>query len=314
MLSRFRKETAALELYGKLPIAKDYLRVGGGTGAGIALRDWLDQGFSSRVEKDSPPTVAWAGRFLISGYGGDPIMGCSWPSSDSGGLRPFPFTAFIERRRKTIASEWAAGGAALRPLWVEIQGAYSAHRSYADGNGYLTAMRGIEIDMSAHPEQPVQQVDFDAWVNTLWPDERVDGLVHALAEIGRLAGKKHTGPIRLPLVGDLPKVSQVHAWWFAMCELGLLHRGELPTVFFPQVETDGQAASFATFFLGPLDPSHQVWIGPPRSAAESGALGPGDLAQSALRIAGDARPASEATPPLFESLRGPLISARAHTR
>ena len=46
MLSRFRKEVASVELYGKLPIAKDYLRIGCGEGAGLAFRDFLDQAIS----------------------------------------------------------------------------------------------------------------------------------------------------------------------------------------------------------------------------------------------------------------------------
>ncbi|MEM9379935.1 MAG: TagF domain-containing protein [Planctomycetota bacterium] len=308
MLHRFRKEIAPIELYGKLPIAKDYLRVGGGTGAGIALRDWLDQGFSSRAERGAAPTLAWAGRFLLGGYSGDPIMGCSWPSSDSGGLRPFPFAVFTARRRRTAASEWAAGGAGLRPIWDDLRGAYTAHRSYADGSAYLDAMRGTEIDMARNADAPPQQVDFDAWVTALWPDEGVDGLVHVLTELARLAARGHRGPVRLPLVSDLPSTSQAHAWWSAMCDLGLTVRGELPTVFFPQVEEDaaGDASAYACFFLAPLDPAHQVWIGPRRDP-----LGAGDLALPEPRFAG-AAPPSEATPPLFESLRGPLASARAH--
>ena len=81
MLNRFRKEIAPIELYGKLPIAKDYLRIGGGTGAGIALRDWLDQGFSSRVERGAVPTLAWPGRFLIGGFSGEPTSNDASTSS-----------------------------------------------------------------------------------------------------------------------------------------------------------------------------------------------------------------------------------------
>ena len=38
---RFRRESPQLQLYGKLPLAKDYLRVGASKGAGLDLRDWL---------------------------------------------------------------------------------------------------------------------------------------------------------------------------------------------------------------------------------------------------------------------------------
>ena len=36
MFSFLRKESVALQLYGKLPLAKDYLRIGCGQGAGAA--------------------------------------------------------------------------------------------------------------------------------------------------------------------------------------------------------------------------------------------------------------------------------------
>ena len=66
MLSRFRREIAAVELYGKLPIAKDYLRVGGGEESGLALRDWLDRGFSPTSDAEHRPLLAWPGRFVLA--------------------------------------------------------------------------------------------------------------------------------------------------------------------------------------------------------------------------------------------------------
>lgn len=304
MLSRFRKEVAEVELYGKLPIAKDYLRVGGGEGSGIAFRDWMDRGFSPTRGGEHRPTLAWPGRFIVADHSGDPLMGCSWPSSDSGGLRPFPFAAFLSRRRKPLLAAWEDGGVTLRPLWDQLTGVFTAHRSYGDGQSYLAAMRGRSTSIAKPAKSSPQRVDFDLWFSTAWPEGGQEELVDVLAALKRLAPRE--GPIRLPVVAGLPVIPQVHAWWIALTELGLLSADEVPTAFFPLHGEDLTAPHFVAFFTGPLHPSDQPWLAAPASK-----LGPGDFATPVVRAVADVPPVSEATPPLAESMRGPLISARA---
>lgn len=304
MLSRFRKEVAAVELYGKLPIAKDYLRVGGAEENGIAFRDWLDRGFSPTRGGEHRPSLAWPGRFIISDHLGDPLMGCCWPSGDSGGLRPFPFTTFLSRRKKPLLAAWEDGGVALRPLWEEMTGVFTAHRSYGDGESYLAAMRGRSLSIPKPDEGPPQRVDFTAWVSSVWPEGGQEELVDVLAALKRRGA--HEGPIRLPIVAGLPTVPQVHAWWLALTELELLSTEEVPTAFFPLRDDELSAPLFVAFFRGPLQPSDQSWLAAPDSK-----LGPGDFASRVIRAVADAPPVSEATPPLAESMRGPLISARS---
>lgn len=305
MLSRFRKEIAPIELYGKLPIAKDYLRIGGGHGAAIALRDWADQSYSTLGDRADPPTLAWPGRFVLAQYSSDPLMGCAWPSSDSGGHRPFPFFAFVTRRRKALATQWQDGGAALRPLWDRLVGVFTSHRSYGDGQSYLAAMRGEEIEVGALHTPEAQRVDFDQWLEALWPDGGTDDLVRVLAQ---LAARRGASPVRLPLVAGLPSLPQVHAWTFALTELGVLTRGALPSMVFPVAGEDGENSQFVTYLLEPLDPSHEPWLARP-----SEPLGESDHAHAERRYVSTPTPPSESTPPLAESLRGPLVSARAYS-
>lgn len=306
MLNRFRKEIAPIELYGKLPLAKDYLRIGGGKGAAIALRDWLDQGFSSQVERGAVPSVAWPARFMIGGYNGEPLMGCLWPSSDSGGLRPFPFASFMERRRKALTSDWESCGGTLKPIWDRLALVYGSHSRYSDGQSFLQSVRGQEIDVSAAPTAEAEQIDFDAWVGALWPDDGVDGLVETLVGTGGQGKFGPADPLRLPLVNNLPTLTQAHAWWFALVELGHLRRGDCPTVFFPQPHGSDVAPHFITFFRGPVKPAQQLWIGP-----IDGEIRPGDFGQMESIHVGEAPVAGESVPPLTASLRGPVASARA---
>lgn len=304
MLSRFRKEVADVELYGKLPIAKDYLRVGGGDGGGIAFRDWMDRGFSPTRSGENRPTLAWPGRFIIADHGGDPLMGCSWPSSDSGGLRPFPFATFLSRRRKPLLAAWEDGGVTLRPLWDQLTGVFTAHRSYEDGQSFLAAMRGRSISIPKPMRSAPQRVDFDLWVSSAWPDGGQEELIDVLAALKSPA--RVEGPIRLPIVAGLPAIPQVHAWWIALIDLGMLSVDQVPTVFFPLQGGEVACPHFVTFFTGPLRPSDQPWL-----AAPEARLGPGDHAPTLVRAVAEAPPVSEATPPLAESMKGPLISARS---
>lgn len=309
MFSRFRRETAAVELYGKLPLAKDYLRVGGGEGSGLTFRDWVDHSFSPVQDSNHRPLLAWPGRFILAGHGDDPLMGCSWPSSDSGGLRPFPFMAFVRRRRRPLQAAWMAGGAGLRSGWDELAGIFTAHRSYGDGQSFLAAMRGRSISFPREPEAGPQPVDFEGWVQSCWPEGGVDELVTTLADLGRLGSQRWKGPIRLPLVAGLPQLPQVHAWWTALGELGLIDHGEVPSVLFPLDQEADEVPHFVTFLPQPLRTDHQPWLSPPGSR-----LGEGDHAPLAVRAIHSPPPPSESTPPLSESMKGPLISARARVQ
>src|SRR5262245_31500865 len=107
MFSFLRSETAGVELYGKLPLAKDYLRVGCGEGSGLALREWLDRAFSGAADSVHPPQLAYPMRFVTGDALGAPLSGCAWPSSDAGGLRKFPFALFVERKRKPLVEDLA---------------------------------------------------------------------------------------------------------------------------------------------------------------------------------------------------------------
>ena len=77
-----RKESPELQVYGKLPLAKDYLRIGASSGASMALRSWLDEGFSGGPRGERQPRLAWPARFIIgSRWGGAPLLGWELPDA-----------------------------------------------------------------------------------------------------------------------------------------------------------------------------------------------------------------------------------------
>jgi hypothetical protein len=306
---RFHREAPYLQAYGKLPLAKDYLRVGASQGHGRALREWLDRAYSGSVaSKSAAPSLPWPGRFVVCCGAEEPVLGSIWASSDRGGERPFPFALFVERRRKALLSELTEDESALPELWRTLERAYDAHRGAADGESYLAWMRDQELPLREIPPVRSPRVSWDAWVRALWPDEGLGELGELLISLLRLAKLGHRGPLRLPLAQDVAPLPQVLAWWSALGATGVLARAELPTLYFPQDVQGTSEPSFCTFYFRSLSAADAIWIAP-KSA--HGDLGEGDYTPAAPRRIGAAEPVPQSAPALAESMRGAVASARA---
>lgn len=306
MFSFLRKESPSLQLYGKLPLAKDYLRIGAGDGAGRSLRDWLDSSFSGAAGSEAP-SLPFAMRYLLDASSGS-LMGCLWPSSDSGGLRPFPFSIFLERKRKAVLGDLETGLALSSSLWRKLDATHLAHCSVSDGQSYLEAMRAQTLDMeSIEPARP-QPLDFDAWLAALFGSEGRAGLERLFSGLRLLRPSTPRGPLRLPLVGNMPQVPQVVAWWKVVVQIGLAEDSQLPTLFFPDRAQNGKEPSWVLFFPRSLQPGDVRWLS---SARDSSARGPGDFVagRDAALASGAAAPESAA--PLADSLRGALLTFNA---
>jgi hypothetical protein len=302
-----RTETAAVELYGKLPLAKDYLRVGCGADSGLALREWLDRAFSGAAGAEGPPALAWPMSFVTGDALGPPLCGCAWPSSDAGGLRKFPFALFVERKRKALLEDLEDGLARTASVWRKLDGFYAARANFGDGQSLLAGMRGKEIEIDALEAAPDERVDFDSWVRALWPSDQREGLTRALAQLESLKRAAYRGPLRLPIASDLPLRAQVHAWWKLCVAVELLEQGALPTLFAPSGAIDAQEPAFVVFLRGALAPADAAWL---VSAREVAARAEGDLCDGAAAHANAPSPAAENAPSLADSLRGAWIGVR----
>jgi hypothetical protein len=311
LFDRFQREAPYLQAYGKLPLAKDYLRVGASQGHGRALREWLDHAYSGSVNaKGEAPSLPWPARFIVGCGADEPLMGSIWASSDRGGERPFPFALFVERRRKLLASELGEDETALAAIWDELERAYEHHRGVADGESYLAWMRERSLAPKDLRQSRLDRVSWDTWVRALWPEDGLDALQEILVSLMRLGRVGHRRPLRLPLVQDLPVYPQVHAWSSAIAAAQLLPKGELPTHFFPQAPQNGSEPSFCTFFLSAIGPADAAWIAP---KSVHGDLGEGDYTPPVPHRAGADGPTPEHAPLLADSLRGAIATARART-
>lgn len=269
MFSFLAKEEPPLQLYGKLPIAKDYLRVGCGSDAGRGLRQWLDRGFSGEVG-DAAPVLPYALRFLWSDPGGEVLQGTLRPSSDAGGLRVFPFALFVERRRKAIKQERALTGAGDEGWWRALERCQAELSVNAEGGALLAAARGCKVQRSEPGEKQEAAsggVDLEAWIAALWPHEGRAGFDRALQGIeAALRGAtrdERIAPLRLPLAWGSPMGPQVDAWTRALQELGWDSRRSAPTLFYPEsaaVSGASPAAAFLLVLARPPEPSEVRWL------------------------------------------------------
>lgn len=310
MFRRFLKEgPPALQLYGKLPLARDYLRVGASKGAGRDLREWLDSAFSSMADRGGAPRFPWPLRMVVAGAEGDPLLGSGWASSDRGGERSFPFVLFVERRSRTLIDAVPEELNGLEDLWRQLEELYAQRDQYADGEAFLGGMRGRELEQGGPALRgEVLRVSYPSWVEALWPEEAGEGLVRTLISLGRLLREGHRGPLRLPLVSDLPPAPQVSGWWSVLSELGAWPQGEVPSLFYPQrAQATGDEPAYVVFLRGRLRVEEAAWTSSARGQAN---LGRGDYTRGAPCLAGEA-PVGENVPPLAVSMRGALATARA---
>ncbi len=303
-----RSESPAVQLYGKLPIAKDYLRVGCGEGAARDLREWLDRTFGSARSDDDELRLSEPLRFLGQGAR-EPLQGCLWPSSDAGEHRSFPFTVFVERREKALQADLAAGNLSeAEAVWRVLDETRERCLGASDGQELLGAERGRELEVGAYERIGGAPADLDAWLDALFGDARLDGLHELFARLDELARARHAGPWRLPLVRDLPARDQVIGWVVVLRGVGALAPDGVPTLFFPpRPLVAGAGTGTLVVAREPLDDARVAWL---TRAAGEGALGPGDFS----RADDDAR-GSGAAPPegsvwLRDALRDALASWR----
>ncbi len=242
MFSFLGKEQAPVQLYGKLPLAKDYLRVGAGQGAGQNFRDWLDRAFSQAPNAKDALTLAWPAAFVLGDSWGAPLVGAAWPSSDTGGLRPFPFVAFVERKKKAVQEDLEAGAPVSAAVWQRLHEVYAAREEHSDAQSFLGAMRTRQVDFAELESPPAEGVDFETWLAALWPGKGKEGLLETLCGLEALRKQAHRGPLRLPLAVDLPSRPQTLAWLKLLVEMNLVGRDLLPTLFFPLPEKSAPPA------------------------------------------------------------------------
>jgi hypothetical protein len=248
LLSFLQGSTPDLQLYGKLPIAKDYLRIGLGEGMGVAWRSWLDQQFSTELERGQPRKVQWPVGFLLGAEKGDPLVGCMWNSTDAGGHRHFPFTLSVRRKRKSVGASARAGLTEVLSTWARLEELRRVALSCANGEELMGQLRGKQIPEGLPYQAPVENVGLSAWCSELWPGRGVEGLRESFECLRHEAASGSFPDLRLSLVPHLGWAQQVQAWCLLLERSAWLEDSKLPTLLV-QYTGNGAGAGPAAVFV-----------------------------------------------------------------
>lgn len=300
MFSFFKRDngSAELALYGKLPLAKDYLRIGCGQGSALAVREWMDAAYSPRDSE--PPRIGQPLRFLVASDPGDWVVGTIRSSSDAGGKRPFPFALLAGAPRRSVERFALDGADDLAGLWAALHSIQGELAGHADGREVLAALRSRKLEPLATSES-AGTLTLSAWVRALWPDRKEAALEGVREELEGWKRDGLRGPVSLPLARGASLVHQAQAWVGALERVGWMVRGEPYQLFFPHGSGPEGALPRAFVTRGGLD------LALARTLAGDGD-GPGIAADGAR----DHRPLGETPepePPLSISLPGALAGA-----
>jgi hypothetical protein len=303
MFSFLGRENPPVQLYGKLPIAKDYLRLGCGEGSARDLREWLDRAFGGSMDASQQLVLSEPLRFLGQSDK-DPLQGVLWPSSDAGGLRRFPFTLCVARKRKALANDLEEGLGQAEGVWRKLAHLREECLAAADGQGLLGSLRGRELELTESERVESVSTDLDAWVAALWPEDGLDGLHEMMGSIRTQARSGHAAPYRVPLVRGLPLRDQVLGWVGVFRALGALN-GELPSLFF-SMRSLGASGDLASLVVArsPLTEDQAVWLLPPGGVD----LGPADFLPAFAETEPEVSSPPEGETPLRDALRTVLDS------
>ncbi len=252
-----RSEQCPLQLYGKLPIYKDFISSGLGDEGAIEFREWIGNGYSKK----------WATREGCRGTEIPPytfvlplpasrraVVGCLWGSHDEGGLRPFPFAAFAVLPSGRKVSDPTT---ALSYLEVFYECGASIRRNFQGGRtvaSFYDSFRGARVELPiVGPEalakglgEDLQNVAVQEFATAILGEAaavRWPGHLEALEKAVRqnVGG----GAVRIPLGALLPREMQVQVWLSWLRRREALPVGALRGVL---VERSGERGRAVLFF------------------------------------------------------------------
>lgn len=221
-----RVEAFGLNLYGKLPIYKDFISSGFTEEGSKEFRDWLGNGFSRRwslLEEYKGAEIPLHTFLLPLPGGRRSVAGALWGSHDEGGLREFPFTLFsVVPQGRAVADPFVA----LSFLEVYEERAAFIRRVFGAGktlSSFYEMFRGARVDVPIRkPAKIAEGVEKEARAVTLGdfaesllgpsaPGEWPRFLARLKTACGHPPGQG-AGAVRVPLGNLLPAELQVQVW------------------------------------------------------------------------------------------------------
>jgi type VI secretion system ImpM family protein len=246
-------EQCPLQLYGKLPIYKDFISSGVGDEGAKEFREWVGNGYSKKwaVSEECRGVEIPPHTFVLPLPGSRrTVAGCLWGSHDEGGLRSFPFAAFAVLQPGRRVSDPTT---ALSYLEVYHERSVSIRRNFNGGrtvSSFYESYRGARVELPVVSAEAlakglsddIQNVTVEEFASALLGEDAVarwPGHLDALEKAVRqnVSG----GAVRIPLGPILPKEMQVQVWLAWLRSRAALSTGALRGVLVERSEERGRA-------------------------------------------------------------------------
>ncbi len=265
-LGRSDERELALQCFGKLPLAADFLKTWGEGDAGRRFHHWLDaldRAGGGRVRIPAPVRVLFAPDERTF------VVAMLWDSTDSGGARRFPFALYYEPPRKFLDLNVERPIASCASMFEALAHAGAQLMALDTPGDLYDTLRSTTFEVSVKAASPAVEEasarsaaiparllaeglfgagedEGERWAELLWRLWFVSGGRRPHAFVPSLA-------VRLPLAEGSPVLLQAEAW------LGLLRRrvGQpqlMPTVVIAgDPETGRSDASVFLCFRAPRE-------------------------------------------------------------
>lgn len=219
---------SAASLFGKLPVAADFLRRRCAAGAGASFREWLGQAASA----GDGIAVAWRTLHLAEGYP-EAIVAHVEPSADATGHRRFPVAVYAAIPRDALGKDAPERFARAVPAWNTLAGTARAVRSASIAELDATLdLQTVRIDADApNPDGPVPLRAIAAIEGRLRPGFAAR-MWRLRAVLNDLAARRFRGPdipcLPLPLPPEGSTEAYGFTWLKILAALGVGGEGDAP--------------------------------------------------------------------------------------
>lgn len=269
-------DTQQAGCYGKIPAFGDFVSFGKDTKIVSQWREWLHAAFTGEHYKDTvragwEPGADGAARWFVyyperKGLLTVGLAGVIAPSADSTGVRPFPFSLFVEIGRMDLRSSLFRHLRGLEPAWrrlddlrADMQGAENLNDALSrveqrgDVPWRTDAVDAEELETMLRRTALVELADpsDDDEDDTV---ARIAGYLVQLRRFGQIVDMRGqaAAALRIPLSYEVSPTTQLAAWMMALNQHRRLSRLACSVFFSGEDDEDGAGDAF--LFWRPLTP------------------------------------------------------------
>ncbi len=254
--------------YGKLPVYKDFIFIGTDAREIYHFKEWIDKGFGTgwnvhcQWNECMPLAVSKPHRILMAfPQQRNVVVASIWDSSDTGGLRRFPFAFFVVLPRGVLKDS-ANTINILLPIWEILEEHYLSTKEIKDISEFYKKYRGLglnikEMEKNIDISEQLEHTSVKSLVNGLFKENGEQCWLNLLQDVSATLSFPHLAKsrepdiaLRLPLAGSMDVPMQVEMW-MRLVRTNFPRPLPIPTIFFPCQSDEDCPAAFSILWRTP---------------------------------------------------------------